>query len=81
MLEDFAASDNRYLLSIDGTGLYSSSKGKCPQGGVKKHHNGESEYYHQSLVGVIVHTSQKTVLPLDFEPIVNGDGDKKNDCE
>ena len=40
-----------------------------------------SEYYHQSLVAVIVHPEQKSVLPLDFEPIVTGDGDKKNDCE
>ena len=81
VLEDFAAFDNRYLLSIDGTGLYSSTKVKCPQCGVKKHRNGETEYYHQSLVAVIVHPDQKTVLPLDFEPIVTGDGDKKNDCE
>ena len=81
VLEDFIAFDNRYLLSIDGTGLYSSTKVKCPQCGVKKHRNGESEYYHQSLVAVIVHPEQKTVLPLDFEPIVTSDGDKKNDCE
>ena len=26
VLEDFAPSDDRYLLSIDGTGLYSSTK-------------------------------------------------------
>ena len=41
VLEDFAAFDNRYLLSIDGTGLYSSTKVKCPQCCVKKHRNGE----------------------------------------
>ncbi len=29
---------------------------------------------HQSLAAVIVHPDQKTVLPLDFEPIVKGDG-------
>ena len=81
VLEDFAIFDNRYLLSIDGTGLYSSTKVSCPQCCVKTHSNGESEYYHQSLVAVIVHPEQKTVLPLDFEPIVTSDGDKKNDCE
>ena len=30
---------------------------------------------------MIVHPDQKTVLPLDFEPIVMSDGDNKNDCE
>ncbi len=30
---------------------------------------------------MIVHPYQKTVLPLDFEPIVKSDGDTKNDCE
>lgn len=81
VLEDFAIFGNRYLLSIDGTGLHSSTKVQCPQCGVKKHRNGQIEYYHQSLVAVIVHPEQKTVLPLDFEPIVKSDGDKKNDCE
>ncbi len=81
VLEDFAIFGNRYLLSIDGTGLHSSTKVQCPQCGVKKHSNGQIEYYHQSLAAVIVHPDQKTVLPLDFEPIVKSDGDKKNDCE
>ncbi len=30
---------------------------------------------------MIVHPDQRTVLPLDFEPIVKSNGDKKNDCE
>ena len=81
VLEDFAVFDNRYLLSIDGTGQHSSTKVKCPLCCVKKHRNGEIEYYHQSLAAVIVHPDQKTVLPLDFEPIVKSDGDTKNDCE
>jgi hypothetical protein len=81
VLEDFAIFGNRYLLSIDGTGLHSSTKVQCPQCGVKKHRNGQIEYYHQSLVAVIVHPEHKTVLPLDFEPIVMSDGDIKNDCE
>ncbi len=81
VLEDFAIFDNRYLLSIDGTGQHSSTKVKCPLCCVKKHRNGEIEYYHQSLAAVIVHPDQKTVLPLDFEPIVKSDGDTKNDCE
>ncbi|ASJ72269.1 hypothetical protein [Granulosicoccus antarcticus] len=81
VLEDFAIFDNRYLLSIDGTGLHTSTKMKCSQCGVTKHRNAEIEYYQQSLVAVIVDSEKKSVLPLDFEPIVKSDGDKKNDCE
>ena len=81
VLEDFAAFDNQLLLSIDGTGLFSSTKISCPHCGVKKHRSGETSYYHQLLAAAIVHPDQKTVLPLDFEPIVKSDGDTKNDCE
>ena len=81
VIEDFAIFDNQLLLSIDGTGLFSSTKVSCPQCGVKKHRSGETSFYHQLLAAAIVHPDQKTVLPLDFEPIVKSDGDKKNDCE
>ena len=81
LLEDFAEFDIQYLLSVVGTDLYSTVKVKCPQCAVTKLRNGEIEYYHQSLVAVIVHSEQKSVLPLGFEPLVTGDGDKKNDCE
>lgn len=33
------------------------------------------------LVGSTVHPSLNCVLPVNFEPIERGDGDKKNDCE
>jgi hypothetical protein len=81
VLEDFAIFDNQLLLSIDGTGLFSSTKVSCPHCGVKKHQSGETSFYHQLLAAAIVHPDQKTVLPLDFEPIVRSDGDTKNDCE
>lgn len=81
VLEDFTIFDGRLLLSIDGTGQFSSNKVGCPQCGKKKHRSGQIEYYHQMLAAVIVHPDQRTVLPLDFEPIVRADGDTKNDCE
>ena len=81
VLEDFTVLGNRQILAIDGTGQFASTKISCPQCGIKKRKNGTEEYYHQMLAAVIVHPEQKTVLPLDFEPIVKADGDNKNDCE
>jgi hypothetical protein len=81
VLEDFTVLGGRHLLAIDGTGLFSSTKISCPQCGVKKRKSGHTEFYHQLLVAAIVHPEQRTVLPLDFEPIVKADGTTKNDCE
>ena len=70
-----------YLVSIDGTGHYSSTKIACPDCCEKHHSNGNIEYYHQLLASSIVHPEMNTVLPLFHEPIKKGDGDTKNDCE
>lgn len=69
------------LISLDGTGQYSSKKVRCKNCCIKKHRNGEITYYHQMLGAVIVHPEEKVVIPLAPEPIVNGDGATKNDCE
>ena len=79
-LQDYAYLDDAYLLSIDGTGVFSSSRVSCPHCCEKKTKNGP-EYYHQLLAAVIVHPDRRTVLPVDFEPITRADGAKKNDCE
>lgn len=79
MLEDFKVFGDKLVVSIDGTGLFSSTKVHCPQCGVKKRKNGTEEFYHQLHVAVIVSPEQKIVLPLDFEPIIRSDGDTK-DC-
>jgi hypothetical protein len=70
-----------YLVSVDGTGQYSSTKIACPECCEKHHRNGKIEYYHQLLASAIVHSDKKTVLPLFHEPIKKEDGDTKNDCE
>ncbi len=81
VLNDYLSFDGRYLLSIDGTGLFSSTRVSCPHCCMKKRRQGEDEFYHQLLAAVIVHPDRKTVLPIDFEPITRADGNKKNDCE
>ena len=70
-----------YLLSIDGTGLFSSHEIHCDQCNVKNHKDGSKTYYHQMLSAVLVHPNKKEVIPLAPEPILKTDGDTKNDCE
>jgi len=81
VMEDFTVFGNQLLLSIDGTGQFSSTKVSCPQCAVKTNRAGETTFYHQLLAAAIVHPDRKTALPLDFEPIVRADGNAKNDCE
>jgi hypothetical protein len=80
-LAPYAYLEGYYLLSIDGTGMFCSSKTSCPECCIKHARSGEVSYYHQLLGAVIVHPEQKVVIPLAPEPITRQDGATKNDCE
>jgi hypothetical protein len=77
--------DYRYLggilLSIDGTGQFSSTKIRCPECCERTPENGEKEYYHQLLGAAIVHPDKSQVFPVFPETITHQDGERKNDCE
>jgi len=82
ILEDFAFIDNYYLLSVDGTGYFSSKKIHCDSCLERVNSKtGEVTYHHQMLGAAIVHPDQKVVIPLAPEPIIKQDGETKNDCE
>jgi hypothetical protein len=70
-----------YLLSLDGTGFFSSEKVHCPSCQVKNHKNGTVTYQHQMLGAVLMHPDRREVIPLMPEPIQKQDGETKNDCE
>jgi hypothetical protein len=70
-----------FLVDLDGTGQFSSSKISCADCCEQHHRHGEVEYYHQLLGAVMVHPDQSQVLPLFPEPITRQDGVSKNDCE
>jgi len=71
-----------YLVSLDGSGYFSSKKINCGNCLERKNSKtGEITYHHQMLAGAIVHPDMETVLPLAPEPIIKQDGEKKNDCE
>ena len=81
-LEPMVFFDGCYLLSLDGTGYFSSKKlssGNCLEKVNKK--TGEITYYQQMLGAAIVHPDFKEVIPLAPEFIIKQDGQSKNDCE
>ncbi len=69
------------LLSVDGTGYFSSSRVHCGHCCETHHRNGHTTCYHQLLGAVLVQPEHRAVFPLAPEPIVKADGRKKNDCE
>ena len=80
-LEGFTCLGGHYLLSVDGTGYFSSSSVHCEHCCEKHHRDGRVTYFHQMLGAVVVHPEQREVFPLAPEAIVKGDGARKNDCE
>ncbi|HJW29940.1 MAG TPA: hypothetical protein VJ508_11950, partial [Saprospiraceae bacterium] len=70
-----------FLVNLEGTGHFSSSKISCADCCEKQHRKGEVEYYHQLVGAVIVHPDKDQVLPLFPEAITRHDGASKNDCE
>ena len=82
VLERYRYLNGRYIVSIDGTGQFSSKKVHCKNCCEKTHRkNAEVTYYHQMVGASLVHPDQKVVVPLAPEPILKGDGATKNDCE
>lgn len=82
VLESFVFLGKYYLISLDGTGYFSSKKVHCASCLERKNsQTGEITYSHQMLGGAIVHPDLKEVIPLAPEPIIKQDGETKNDCE
>jgi Transposase DDE domain len=81
VLERFAYLDGYHLVSLDGTGYFSSTKIHCDSCLEKHHRNGTVSYSHQLLGATLVHPDVKEVIPLAPEPIIQQDGHTKNDCE
>ncbi len=81
-LEPYAFLDGYCLVSIDGSGYYSSKNVHCGSCLEKKNsRTGEITYQHQMLAAAVVHPDLRQVIPLAPEPIIKQDGNNKNDCE
>ena len=81
-LERMTRLDGHYLLAIDGTRTYQSKRKSCSRC-LKTHHgDGSITYSHSELFAVLTSVEHQAVLPLvEPEPIQNGDGGSKQDCE
>ena len=81
-LEQFRFLGGSYLVSLDGTGYFSSKTIHCSSCLQKVNRKtGEVTYYHQLMGGVMIHPRLREVIPLMPEPILKQDGETKNDCE
>lgn len=73
--------DEHIIVSIDGVEHFSSTQIHCDHCTTKTLRNGTISYHHAGLAAIMLHPQHKEVFTLDFEPILNQDGAKKNDCE
>ena len=74
--------EHYYLVSLDGTGYFSSQKVHCENCLERRNsRTGEITYAHQLLGAAIVCPGHAEVVPLYPEPIMKQDGSSKNDCE
>jgi hypothetical protein len=80
-LQQLAYYQGHYLLSLDGTGSYSSRNLSSASCLIKKSRDGSELYYQQLLGAALVHPDHRVVIPLAPEMIIPQDGATKNDCE
>ena len=80
-LEGFEVFGDHYLLSLDGTGVFSSQEIHGDQCGEQHHRDGQVTYYHQGLGAVFVHPDHCEVFPLVLEPILKQDCDAGGSSE
>ena len=81
LLGRFQFLPDRYLLTLDGSQYFGSSRLQCPHCLVKEHKDGRREYSHQILQATVVHPDLRQIIPLSPEFIANEDGHDKQDCE
>jgi hypothetical protein len=68
------------VVSVDGVEHFSSPQIHCAPCTTRTHRNGVVSYHHAGLAAVLLPPLEAEVFPLAFEPIVNADGARKNDC-
>ena len=80
-LEQYRFLGDFYLISIDGTGYFSSEKINCPGCLKKEDKKGNVRYEHQIVQAALMHPAMRQVIPLAPEAVRNTDGKDKQDCE
>lgn len=80
-LDRFQVLDGQLLVSVDGTGYFSSKAIHCSNCQHRTTAKGETTYYHTAITPVIVAPGRSQVISLVPEYIVPQDGHDKQDCE
>src|SRR5260370_11846988 len=80
VLEHFVYLDGYYLVSVDGTGYFSSTKIHCASCLEKHHRGGGITYSHQLLGATLVHPDLTELLPLPPHPTTQQTPHPNNDC-
>jgi hypothetical protein len=80
-LEPYRFLGDYYLISLDGTGYFSSERISCPGCLRKEDRKGNVRYEHQIVQAALMHPAKTQVMPLAPEAVRNIDGKDKQDCE
>ena len=81
ILDSFRYWRTYLVVSIDGVEHFNSKKVSCPHCLKRTHQDGSTSHYHSMLSAALVHPERSEVFILDNEPIIQQDGEEKNDCE
>ena len=81
MYSEFQVLDGQLLVSLDGTGYFSSKAIHCQNCLYRTTAQGEKTYYHTAITPVIVKPGCSQVISLVPEFIMPQDGQEKQDCE
>jgi len=81
VLSDFRVLDDQWLVSMDGTGYFTSKTIQCQNCLQRTSANDETVYYHPVITPVLVRPGRSQVICLAPEFIMPQDGHDKQDCE
>ena len=79
-LEAYRVLGDHYVITIDGSGYFSSEAIGCPSC-LRKTTKGHTLFEHWIVQGALVHPDKRQVIPLAPEEVRNTDGTEKQDCE
>jgi hypothetical protein len=80
-LENGLDAGNYYVVAIDGTDYFSSTKIDCSNCLRRRDRDGQLHCYHAVVAATLVKYRSHQIFPLDAEMIANTDGSEKQDCE
>ena len=70
-----------YPVAIDGTDYFCSREINCSTCLRRSQSDGTISYRHSILSATLIKPRSHQILPIDAEPILNSDGNEKQDCE